>query len=137
MKTSFIKSNVSVKLDISKYDKKFKKAQERLINQIRIDSEKYVPADTLVLSNSAHPENNNTELVYSTPYARFQYFGKVMVDDRGSTWARKGTKKHVIDRDLVYSKERHPDATSKWYEAAENNYKDEWVKLVKEVVKNG
>lgn len=137
MKSTFINSNISIKLDISKYDKRFKKAQERLINQIRIDSERYVPADSLTLSNSAHPENNNTELVYSTPYARFQYMGKVMVDDRGSTWAKKGTKKHVINRDLVYSKERHPEATSKWYEKAEGVYKTQWIKLVKEVVKNG
>lgn len=91
----------------------------------------------MTLSNSSYVRNNNTELVYHTPYARFQYMGKVMVDDRGSTYAKKGTKKHVINKDLVYSKERHPDATSHWYEVAERQYKRKWVKLVKDVVKHG
>lgn len=136
MKT-IIKSNLSIKLDISKQDFRFKKAQEMLINQIKIDTEKFVPARDMILSNSAHPENSNTELVYSTPYARFQYMGKVMVDDRGSTWAKKGTKKHVINKNLVYSKDRHPQATSKWFEKAKEEYKEKWIKLVKGVVKNG
>lgn len=136
MKT-IIKSGLSIKLDLSKYDDKFQKAQDRLINQIRIDSEQFVPAENMTLSHSAHSENENTELVYSTPYARFQYFGKIMVDDRGSTWALRGTKKHVINKDLVYSKARHPKASSKWYEKAATEYKDSWIKLVKKVVKNG
>lgn len=136
MKT-IIKSNLSIKLDISKQDFRFKKAQEMLINQIKIDTEKFVPARDMTLSNSAHPENINTEIVYSTPYARFQYMGKVMVDDRGSTWAKKGTKKHVINKNLVYSTDRHPQATSKWFEKAKEEYKEKWVKLVKGVVKNG
>lgn len=122
---------------MSKYDARFKKAQERLIYQIKADTEQYVPARDLTLSNSARARNDNKELVYSTPYARFQYMGKVMVDDRGSTYAKKGSKKHVISKNLVYSKDRHPQATSHWYEASESRYKNKWVQLVKDVVKYG
>lgn len=91
----------------------------------------------MILSNSAYVRNENRELVYSTPYARFQYMGKVMVDDRGSTWAKRGEKKHVINKDLVYSTDRHPQATSHWYEAAEKQYKKKWIKMVKDMVKHG
>lgn len=130
-------AGLSMKVNLKRLDSKIKKAQSVLVSQIKIDSEQFVPARDLTLSNSAHAENKNTELVYNGPYARFQYYGKVMVDDRGSTYAKAGTKKHVINRDLVYSKERHPKATSFWYKKAKELYKDKWIKTFKDVVKNG
>nr|DAI79254.1 MAG TPA: Minor capsid protein [Caudoviricetes sp.] len=130
-------SDFEFKINLKRMNGNIKKAQAALINQIRIDTEQYVPALDLTLSNSAHAENKNTELVYNGPYARFQYYGKVMVDERGSTYARPGGKKHVINKDLVYTKDRHPNATSFWYKKAKERYKDKWVKLVKDVVKNG
>lgn len=136
-KYSIVTSNLKFDLDMSKYYANIDKAQEALIYQIKTDTEQYVPARDLTLSNSAHAENDNTELVYSTPYARFQYMGKLMVDARGSAYALKGTKKHVVDKNLVYGTERHPSATSHWYEVAEERYKDSWIKLVKEIVTRG
>lgn len=130
-------SDFEFKINLRRINGNIKKAQAALINQIRIDTEQYVPALDLTLSNSAHAENKNTELVYNGPYARFQYYGKVMVDERGSTYARPGGKKHVINKDLVYTKDRHPNATSFWYKKAKERYQDKWVKLVKDVVKNG
>lgn len=130
-------SDFEFKINLRRMNGNIKKAQAALINQIRIDTEQYVPALDLTLSNSAHAENKNTELVYNGPYARFQYYGKVMVDERGSTYARPGGKKHVINKDLVYTKDRHPNATSFWYKKAKERYQDKWVKLVKDVVKNG
>lgn len=130
-------SDFEFKINLKRMNGNIKKAQAALINQIRIDTEQYVPALDLTLSNSAHAENKNTELVYNGPYARFQYYGKVMVDERGSAYARPGGKKHVINKDLVYTKDRHPNATSFWYKKAKERYKDKWVKLVKDVVKNG
>lgn len=130
-------SDFEFKINLRRINGNIKKAQAALINQIRIDTEQYVPALDLTLSNSAHAENRNTELVYNGPYARFQYYGKVMVDERGSTYARPGGKKHVINKDLVYTKDRHPNATSFWYKKAKERYQDKWVKLVKDVVKNG
>lgn len=130
-------SDFEFKINLKRMNGNIKKAQAALINQIRIDTEQYVPALDLTLSNSAHAENKNTELVYNGPYARFQYYGKVMVDERGSTYARPGGKKHVINKDLVYTKDRHPNATSFWYKKAKERYQDKWVKLVKDVVKNG
>nr|DAW44947.1 MAG TPA: Minor capsid protein [Bacteriophage sp.] len=130
-------SDFKFKINLKRINRNIEKAQATLINQIRIDTEQYVPAMDLTLSNSAHAENKNTELVYNGPYARFQYYGKVMVDERGSTYARLGSKKHVINRDLVYSKERHPNATSFWFEKSKARYKYKWIKLIKDVMKNG
>ena len=37
------------------------------------------------------------------PYAKYQYYGKVMVGiESGSAYARKGEKKVVINKNLVY-----------------------------------
>lgn len=135
---STVFSNIDITIDVSKYDSLFDKAQKVLINQIKADSEPYVPAKDLVLSNSAHIENDNTELVYSTPYARYQYAGYVMTDENGRTFVGKGEKKPIVtNRELVYSKDVHPQATKEWYEVAEREYKDKWIKAVKDVVRNG
>lgn len=56
-------------------------------------------------------------IVYQSPYARFQYYGKVMVSRiSGSPWARRGESKALTDKDLNYSKTRHPKAQRMWFE---------------------
>lgn len=52
---------------------------------------------------------------YLAPYARYQYYGKLMVSSvTGSSYARHGEKKVLTDIDLVYSKE--PLAGKLWFE---------------------
>lgn len=54
---------------------------------------------------------------YNSPYARFQYYGKVMIDpNTGSTWAPLYGKKITTERELEYNKSRHPLAGKKWFE---------------------
>lgn len=40
---------------------------------------------------------------YNAPYARYLYYGKLMVGANGSSWAKKGEKKRVTDKDLTYN----------------------------------
>ena len=48
------------------------------------------------------------EIVYQNPYARYQYYGKLMVSSiTGSAYATKGEKKVLTDVDLIYSTHRH------------------------------
>lgn len=57
-------------------------------------------------------------IFYTSPYARFQYYGKVMVSSvTGSPFARKGESKVLTNKDLVYSTARHPKAQRLWFEA--------------------
>lgn len=139
LKINTVYSELKFDLDLRNLDKKLDTAQEVLINSIKEDTEKYVPAsENKNLAKSAHTENYNQELVWSGPYARFQYGGKVMTDERGRTRVRKGEKKPIVtNRNLVYRKDVHPDARSHWYEAAEKRHKNEWIKKVKSVIKNG
>lgn len=79
---------------------------------------KYAPRDSGILGETYTTEPG--KVTYTSVYAHFQWEGRVMVDDRGSTWAKPGTKKHYTSADLKYS---YPNATSHWEEVAEKNHK--------------
>lgn len=129
-----VTDKIEVDIDLSKLKGKLAKAQSDLVNQIIADTTDYVPFRDGFLSNSVYTENENTEIVYDTPYARFLYMGRIMLDDRGSSWAKKDTKKHVVDRDLNYSKESHGKAGAKWYERAKEDHLNGWIDVVKKAV---
>jgi hypothetical protein len=80
---------------------------------------KYTPMDSGTLGSTYETEPG--KVTYTTPYAHFQWYGEVMVDDRGSTWAKPRTSKHYAGRNLVYSKEKNAKATSHWEEAAQKD----------------
>lgn len=62
--------------------------------------DKYVPMNTGITKNTRIIDTDS--VTYNVPNGKFVYFGKVMVADNGSAWAKKGEKKHVINRDLTY-----------------------------------
>lgn len=128
---ALINDRIEVRLNMKNLKGKLSKAQSNLVYQIISDTQDYVPFDQGILSNSAHPENDDTEIVYNTPYARFLYMGKLMLDSRGSSWARKGTRKHVVNKDLKYSKEGHSKAGAKWYERSKQDNLSNWIETVK------
>lgn len=130
---------VELNMNFDKYTKRLDKAQKILINSIKDDTEEYVPAKNLFLTRSAHIRNNNTELVYSKPYARYQYGGHVMTDSLGRTWVGKGEKKPIIHFEwpLKYTKSPHSKATSRWVEVSEAKNRRKWIQEVKDVIKNG
>ena len=128
---TLINDRIEVRLNMKNLKGKLSKAQSNLVYQIISDTQDYVPFDQGILSNSAHPENDDTEIVYNTPYARFLYMGKLMLDSRRSSWARKGTRKHVVNKDLKYSKEGHSKAGSKWYERSKQDNLNNWIETVK------
>lgn len=76
----------------------------------------YVPMDSGTLDQTVDitPEYVH----YKSPYAHFQWEGKLFVDDRGSSYAKRNHSKHATSRDLQYSTDKHPLATSHWEVAA-------------------
>ncbi len=129
---------------------KFKKDMERLNRkifwagsgaehavsiQIAKDTEPYVPARSKSLSNRTIVHKGT--IIYPGPYARFLYYGKLMIDpDTGSTWAPKGASK-VIDpggRDLDIKKKVHSKAQSHWFEASKAQNLPKWRRVVGEVM---
>lgn len=66
------------------------------------------------------------EIHYNIPYARYQYYGKLMVSSiTGSAFAARGESKVLTEKDLVYNKARHPLAQRLWFEAMKHNHKEQ------------
>ncbi len=66
------------------------------------------------------------EIHYSIPYARYQYYGKLMVSSiTGSAFAARGESKVLTEKDLVYNKARHPLAQRLWFETMKHNHKEQ------------
>lgn len=112
-------------------------AEHSLAVQIRKDTEPFVPALNLSLNSRTFVQGNT--IVYPAPYARYLYFGKLMIDpDTGSSWAKAKATKILTDRDLVFTRTVHRQAQSHWFEASRAQNLDKWLKIAdKEVKKRG
>lgn len=88
-----------------KYVKKFREAQIWLDSEILRLSEPYVPKLTGMLTalGTLGTEIGSGWIIWLGPYAKFQYYGKVMIGEQsGKVWADKGEKKIVTNRDIQY-----------------------------------
>ena len=107
-----------------KLDESCTRAESIVGQQVIKDTAPFVPALTGSLT-----------IIYPGPYARFLYYGKVMVDPQtGSTFAPKGGTKVLTNRDLVFSKAMHPQAQSHWFEASKSQNLDKWIRIAEKAV---
>ncbi len=99
-----------------------------LANEAERLMDPYVPADNLVLAQNVrtYVEKNMGIVHYTSPYAHYQWEGKMYVDpktkkaaytDGERFWSRPSVAKIPTTRKLSYSKFRHPKATSHWNRA--------------------
>lgn len=110
------------------------RAQHAVAVQAQKDTSPYVPALTGSLDQRTSVEEN--QIIYPGPYARFLYYGKVMVDPAtGSPFAPKGGTKVVTDKDLVFNKAMHSQAQSYWFEASKAENLDKWIRVAGKAVK--
>lgn len=108
-------------------------AEHAVAEQMRKDTAPFVPFLTGSLDNRTKVEGN--AVIYPGPYARFLYYGKVMVDpNTGSTWAPAGGSKVVTDRNLVFTKDFHPQAQAFWCEASKAQNIDKWERVAQKAV---
>ena len=110
------------------------RAESIVGQQVIKDTAPFVPALTGSLTIRTRLDGN--KIIYPGPYARFLYYGKVMVDPQtGSTFAPKGGTKVLTNRDLVFSKAMHPQAQSHWFEASTAQNLDKWIRIAEKAVK--
>lgn len=101
--------------------------------QVRKDTSQYVPMLTGSLDDRTIVKG--TSIIYPGPYARYLYYGKVMVDpDTGSTYAKPGATKVLTDRNLVFTKDFHGQAQAFWFEASKAQNKDKWLQVMQRAV---
>lgn len=117
-------SDMNVKLEWNDNFANDKAAMFAKVQQF-IDSEcirlmgKYTPARNLILAKAATlgTKIGSGHIVYAVPYARYQYYGKVMVSSvTVSAYAKHGESKVLTSKNLSYSKARHPLAQAMWFE---------------------
>lgn len=77
---------------------------------------------------------NNHSIKYISPYAKYQYYGKLMLAKNGSAWAKKGEKKVLTSKNLKY----HTSGTGpKWDKLMMQRRKNDLVKDVENYIKSG
>ena len=110
------------------------KAEHIVAQQIAKDTVPFVPALTGSLTQRTRVEDS--KVIYPGPYARFLYYGKLMVDPiTGSSYAPKGGTKVLTDKNLVFSKAMHPQAQAHWFEASKAQNLEKWVRVADKAVK--
>ena len=113
-----------------------------LTSQVMKDTSPYVPFLTGSLNARTHVVGNM--IIYPGPYARYLYYGKVMVDsitgkgpanipDVGYRF-RKGATLKPTNRDLTFTKNYHTKATARWFEVSKARNLQKWLRVVKEAV---
>lgn len=112
------------------------KAEHILAQQVAKDTSPFVPMVTGSLDQRTRVDGS--QVIYPGPYARFLYYGKVMVDpNTGSTFAPKGGTKVATDRNLVFNQTVHPQAQDHWFEASKAQNLEKWKRVAEKAVKNG
>lgn len=110
------------------------KAEHTVAIQVKKDTSPYVPL--LTGSIDTRTRVDGSRIIYPGPYARYLYYGKLMVDpETGSSYARKGTTKVLTDKNLVFNKAMHTEAQSHWFEASKAENLEKWVRVADKAVK--
>ena len=83
---------VDVHIDLSGINKKlnpsnFRRGSDAMLNQMLMDMDKYIPKKTGTLRFIGHINTGRSQLVWQAPYARAQYYGKIM--KKGTTYPIK------------------------------------------------
>ena len=93
----------------------------------------YIPMQNGMLRrNKTYPSNH--EIKYISPYAKYQYYDKLMLAKNESSWAKKGEKKVLTSRNLKY----HTSGTGpKWDKLMMQRRKNDLIKDVENYIKTG
>lgn len=127
-------SKTYYKLNLGKFDKITEQARYELAKIIIKDTTPYVPHEKGRLEKAIIRENGR-QIVYKKPYARFLWHGKLMLAPNGSSWAKKGEKKHVVNKDLKFNQAVNPFAGKYWFIRSKNSNLNKWVYDLKNLIK--
>ena len=129
-----LKFRTEVNWDADEWVASNDRAEHAVAVQMEKDTRPFVPALTGSLMNRTRVDGNT--VIYPGPYARFLYYGKVMVDpDTGSPFAQKGAVKVVTDRNLVFNRSVNPQAQAHWFESSKAQNLEKWLRVYKKARK--
>lgn len=114
------------------------RVQWALDNSVIKNCEGYVPASpnrTLEGSAPLYSQPGSGYVIWNTPYARYQYYGRVMTDALGRTWVGAGETKPIItDRRLQYDTAQNQLAGAFWFERMKADHMDDIIAEVRRVM---
>lgn len=149
---SFVDGDTKVKLNMSRFNEQYRKAQYQLDGAVMNSMVPFMPMETGIFvgvtkAASAAVQGSGRVFAAYGPQGRFLYKGKGMVDEKtGSPWAKKGAKKVLVSQYsgktqakeyLTYTKTKHPAAQAHWFDAAKEKDGQTWIKNVKETAGGG
>lgn len=77
---------------------------------------------------------NASTIKYTSPYAHYQYTGKLMLTKSGSSWAKKGEKKFYTSKKLKY----HTSGTgAHWDKLMLQRHRNDLIKDVQNYINSG
>ena len=107
-------------------------AQKFFTSELMRLSDNYTPFNSGALKNTVQMSKDGTAIIYNVPYARYLWYGQLMVDPitgKGAFykegygfWSRPNTKKVLTDIPLNY--QGSPLRGSRWAERCFNDNKD-------------
>lgn len=108
--------------NILRFNRQYSRAQMWLDNEVLKDSTPYVPmlTGTLYKSGQLGTTLGSGVVQWIAPYAKYQYYGKVISGPRYGP-------KFRTNRDLHYSTDAHSLAQAFWFEAAKAQNKRKWI----------
>lgn len=112
------------------------KTQLFMANEAKRLMDPYVPALNLTLAKNVrvYVENGRGIVHYQSPYARYQYYGKVMVSKRpGIKRSSKIVKRP--EQTLNYTTVKHQKATSKWDQAMRTAHTEDLKRAVQDYIR--
>lgn len=112
--------NVNLNLDRCFSTANVNKAQYVMANQMMADMDQFVPYKAGTLSQSVHINANGSQITYTTPYARAQFYGIV----NGSPVRN-------------YTRSEHPGASKRWDLRAKALYGQQWADIAKKALMGG
>ena len=110
------------------------KGEHAVAIQVQKDTSPYVPFLTGSLDQRTRVDGS--QVIYPGPYARYLYYGKLMVAPAtGSSYATKGATKVLTDKNLVFNKASHANAQAHWFEASKAENLEKWIRVADKAVK--
>ncbi|MBO5130307.1 MAG: hypothetical protein J6B95_08195 [Oscillospiraceae bacterium] len=144
--------NMTLNLDLSRFERQFQRAQYDLDSTIMTDMEAFMPKQdgnfvNVTKAMSAAIAGSGRVVAAAPPFGRFLYYGKTMVDiETGSPFARPAAKKVLVSQfggktnakeNLDLSRGINPRAQAEWFEAAKKYYGKVWIRKAKKTAGGG
>lgn len=146
---SVVDGDIKIKLNLSRFDKQFQRAQYELDGDVMNSMEPFMPLNKGTFIQKTREESTALQgtgmvVAAASPFGQFLYHGKTMVDiETGSPWAKYENKKVLVSQytgktnakeNLTYSR---AGAKALWFDAAKKKDGKSWIKKAKKIAGGG